>query len=91
MHHHNRRNDMLKHKALQAHLSAPRTTDTSLARKQMLGNTSRGMPIRLTLPGHPIHPLLTQLGQSLCLRSGYLIRNTILTPITCHTLAPRSR
>lgn len=57
----------------------------------MLRNTSSSMPISLTLPRHPIHPLLTQLRQPVRFAPRRLIRDTIVPPAAHHTDAPRSR
>ena len=43
-------------------LPTPGAAHASLASEQMLWKARCCMPISLTLPSHPVHPLLAQLG-----------------------------
>jgi hypothetical protein len=46
------------------------------------------MPIGFTLPGHPVHLLLTQLRHLLRLRGRIFIGNTVIPPVGALAPAP---
>lgn len=54
---------------------------TSFASKQMFWHCVRHMSIRLTLPCHPVHLDLSQLGKLLCLIPGAHTGDTHFSPI----------